>query len=1138
MLPNRSDMFLQSPVPFGQHSRSYRPLQDGHVRNATSMMDLSSSSSANERQHVAYPKVPMASTLSDVESDDRIFYSPEKSRLNMSHSFGKADSGQRETPAERYIRIVQENSAGSNMRNSSMSRSMFEPRKGSDAKDRWLFIKRPTPEEFARFGGEFDSIRKTQSVRNIPIQVSREESGVPMPSWRKENGGPMHIDDSGQEILERTVDGDRSIPVQVFDDYRPVTKKQPSQWSTSGFPVRERTPLVLSNFSSQDQPPTIPPRKVPPPVPPRRPSSALPWSRPPESFENVVESTDSIAPPAPRFRESSVGAYCASDSSMAPPWSTEPPRTVRSLLKPSKVSEFPKPQPQVLAREGAKHESVRRQTSDPVSHITQLIKREEQPSQETLQKARRFVNTELQNNEKFRRHAELLEKRSAVRGSFRNPIPSPSIEQQQPSIAQNFLRNIQDARNDLSRSTPWKSKKELLIEPNRVREIFGGLSAGGDESRVTEANSTLPYTAHYPDQTHETSATFTIPGDSFTKGDIMSSKTPHFDHDHEVSATFTLPNYDNQGQQFEASQSSALVAEDRSDGAEIFFDAVTSHEKVQNVATTPRSYNVPIQIKEGTPNHTVININVEPPSPKVRQPVESSSVSKSVFRSPQKRIPTITTIPVEHHFSKPGKSSGILVKSSSSSLSSEQSTAKVPKRVVFRVEREPPNSSRSAKGLPSSVQQYDDAVKEHLTSFMKLSGEIGEAVKSIADKVSTAFDYHRNFLWTASGQTKPSDSELSSLLAPISQLMQEIGSFAESKRNTPLFNHLSTVSEGIQALGWLAVSPTPAPFVKDMTEASMFYANRVLKEKKGEKVHSDWTKAWVDLLNSLQQYVRQNHTTGLVWNSSPGARPPTSTVAGGSSATTAPAGGAPPPPPPPPPLPPPDLLKPDSSGESSDRAALFAEINQGENITKTLKKVTADMQTHKNPSLRAQGPVESHNIAGKSASKTGFSSKSAEEKPPLKWLKDGKQWNIENFKNDRGITVEIDNMKQTVYVYKCDGCVIQVKGKLNSITLDSCKKTSILFDNLLSQVEVINCQDAQIQTLGTMPTLSIQKTDGCQVYLSKESMKCEIVTSKSSSMNVLIPSGEEGDFVEFPIPEQFKTTYDGKKLCTVASDLI
>ena len=45
-----------------------------------------------------------------------------------------------------------------------------------------------------------------------------------------------------------------------------------------------------------------------------------------------------------------------------------------------------------------------------------------------------------------------------------------------------------------------------------------------------------------------------------------------------------------------------------------------------------------------------------------------------------------------------------------------------------------------------------------------------------------------------------------------------------------------------------------------------------------------------------------------------------------------------------------------------------------------------------------------------------------------------------------------------------------------------------------------------------MPTVSIDKTDGCMIYLSKDSLDCEIVTSKSSEMNVLVPK-DDGDYV-------------------------
>ena len=51
-----------------------------------------------------------------------------------------------------------------------------------------------------------------------------------------------------------------------------------------------------------------------------------------------------------------------------------------------------------------------------------------------------------------------------------------------------------------------------------------------------------------------------------------------------------------------------------------------------------------------------------------------------------------------------------------------------------------------------------------------------------------------------------------------------------------------------------------------------------------------------------------------------------------------------------------------------------------------------------------------------------------------------------------------------------------------------------------------------LKVLGKVPTISIDKTDGCQMYLSDDSMDVEIVSSKSSEMNVMIPKGN-GDYV-------------------------
>jgi len=127
-------------------------------------------------------------------------------------------------------------------------------------------------------------------------------------------------------------------------------------------------------------------------------------------------------------------------------------------------------------------------------------------------------------------------------------------------------------------------------------------------------------------------------------------------------------------------------------------------------------------------------------------------------------------------------------------------------------------------------------------------------------------------------------------------------------------------------------------------------------------------------------------------------------------------------------------------------------------------------------------------------------------------------------------------MKQTVYIFKCDSSTIQIKGKVNAITMDSCKKSALVFDEAISSVDFINCQSVQAQVLVKVPTVSIDKTDGCMIYLSKDSLTTQIVTAKSSEMNVLIPDNS-GEFKEFSIPEQYRTHWNGSKMVTEITEM-
>jgi adenylyl cyclase-associated protein len=61
--------------------------------------------------------------------------------------------------------------------------------------------------------------------------------------------------------------------------------------------------------------------------------------------------------------------------------------------------------------------------------------------------------------------------------------------------------------------------------------------------------------------------------------------------------------------------------------------------------------------------------------------------------------------------------------------------------------------------------------------------------------------------------------------------------------------------------------PKPAPYVGEMKDSAQFYLNRVIKDfKDTDKTHVEWSRAFVKLLDTLQQYVKDKHTVGLMWN--------------------------------------------------------------------------------------------------------------------------------------------------------------------------------------------------------------------------------------------------------------------------------
>ncbi|KOB58586.1 hypothetical protein PFHG_00335 [Plasmodium falciparum HB3] len=108
--------------------------------------------------------------------------------------------------------------------------------------------------------------------------------------------------------------------------------------------------------------------------------------------------------------------------------------------------------------------------------------------------------------------------------------------------------------------------------------------------------------------------------------------------------------------------------------------------------------------------------------------------------------------------------------------------------------------------------------------------------------------------------------------------------------------------------------------------------------------------------------------------------------------------------------------------------------------------------------------------------------------------------------------------------------------KFKSLQIEKCVKCNVVLNNLISSIEIINSKKVKIQVLGKSSSISIDKCTGVEFYLSKENVECEFTTALSSEMNIHI-QGQDEEWTEITIPEQFQHHLENGKLTTRVSDL-
>jgi adenylyl cyclase-associated protein len=418
---------------------------------------------------------------------------------------------------------------------------------------------------------------------------------------------------------------------------------------------------------------------------------------------------------------------------------------------------------------------------------------------------------------------------------------------------------------------------------------------------------------------------------------------------------------------------------------------------------------------------------------------------------------------------------------------------------------------------PASLKAYDAFSKPSLDAIAAACAAIGGAdAAAVGALIAEGWAAQRRFLVVAAACKKPADKGMAVLKS--CGVVDACQAASKAVKRGPFELHYKMVAEGLGALNWLLVEPKPREVIENQLESVDFNANKIRLEFKRNTDKFDANQhalcdAFKKLFVELQPYTKAHHLTGVAWNfkgvdaaaytpPAPGAQPAASAAAAAAPAAAkaaAPAGGL---------------------------ADLKSELKI-DNAASGLKKVTKDMQTWRAEFKGGEAPTP---VAPKVAPRVVVVKTKGTKQCEFKTQ--GQRWCVEaQTKEDGVIEVTVLDVKHSVAIYGCFGATIDIKGKCKGVTVDSCEQTKVLIDTAISAVELVNCKRMQIQVREKVPTVAIDKTDGCLTYLSAQSLDTVFTTAKSSEMNVAFPNPKsaDGELIETPIPEQFvhKVLLDG-----------
>ncbi|KAL5109212.1 Adenylyl cyclase-associated protein [Taenia crassiceps] len=161
-----------------------------------------------------------------------------------------------------------------------------------------------------------------------------------------------------------------------------------------------------------------------------------------------------------------------------------------------------------------------------------------------------------------------------------------------------------------------------------------------------------------------------------------------------------------------------------------------------------------------------------------------------------------------------------------------------------------------------------------MSYYVDVSSSVGGPALEQAKLVKEAFQLCLNIMQMSRKYSKPSASEMSKIMQPLSFKLYEIAEVANRSKAHMLFQPLSTIADSVSVLSWINMSCS-AIFVRDVENATKVSANiSTQMYRESMPLYAEWMRAWLRVVGSLRELVCDFYPVGLIWQPSGVSQPP------------------------------------------------------------------------------------------------------------------------------------------------------------------------------------------------------------------------------------------------------------------------